>query len=303
MYGDPGIAVTFQINTFASIIKKSNYPFFSVEQDYSLFELGEQIAVVSDPENIIITDLIVERSRENYLKLSGDYELVTGDIIKGFSSSYLATIESISSSNGVFIVGAENFVSLDWEDETGKTSNDSQFLPDNDYYQNLSYTIKTEKTWDQISYIVNSMVHPIGTKNFADTQISSSTSGIVSTGLVPSSQLDSIQSFISQSRTDIIKNLDFVKDYDTISNVSRIIRFKNLKLTDYVEALSNRVLQIDDISSEFSSSDDNETRLNQIILALPKYLSYGKFLIQIKSTNQSLVEDSVNEINLQKLYL
>ena len=66
---------------------------------------------------------------------------------------------------------------------------------------------------------------------------------------MPSSQLDSIQSFISQSRTDIIKNLDFVKDYDTISNVSRIIRFKNLKLTDYVEALSNIVLQIDDISS------------------------------------------------------
>jgi hypothetical protein len=301
LYGDPGIAVTFQINTFASIIKKSNYPFFSVDQDYSLFELGEQIAVVSDPENIIITDLIVERSRENYLKLSGDYELVTGDIIKGFSSSYLATIESISSSNGVFIVGTENFVSLDWEDETGKTSNDSQFLPDNDYYQNLSYTIKTEKTWDQISSIVNSMVHPIGTKNFADTQISSSTSGIVSTGLVPSSQLDSIQSFISQSRTDIIKNLDFVKDYDTISNVSRIIRFKNLKLTDYVEALSNRVLQIDDISSEFSSSDDNETRLNQIILALPKDLSYGKFLIQIKSTNQSLVEDSVNEIQFTEI--
>ena len=301
LYGDPGIAVTFQINTFASIIKKSNYPFFSVEQDYSLFELGEQIAVVSDPENIIITDLIVERSRENYLKLSGDYELVTGDIIKGFSSSYLATIESISSSNGVFIVGAENFVSLDWEDETGKTSNDSQFLPDNDYYQNLSYTIKTENTWDQISSIVNSMVHPIVTKNFADTQISSSTSVIVSTGLVPSSQLDSIQSFISQSRTDIIKNLDFVKDYDTISNVSRIIRFKNLKLTDYVEALSNRVLQIDDISSEFSSSDDNETRLNQIILALPKDLSYGKFLIQIKSTNQSLVEDSVNEIQFTEI--
>ncbi len=301
LYADPGIAVTFQINTFASIIKKSNYPIFSVEQDYSLFELGEQISVISDPENIIITDLIVEKSKENYLKLSGDYELVVGDTIKGFSSGYLATIESISSSNGVFIVGAENTRSLDWEDEVGKTSNDSQFLPDNEYYQNLSYTIKSEKTWDQISPVVNSMVHPIGTKNFADTQISSSTSGIVSTGLVPSSQLDSIQSFISQSRVDTIKNLDFVKDYDTNSNTSRIIRFKNLRLTDYVESLTNRVLQIDDISSEFSSSDDNETRLNQIILALPKDQTYGKFLIQIKSTDQNLVENNVNEIQFTEI--
>ena len=301
LYGDPGIAVTFQINTFASIVKKTNYPIFSVEQGYSLFELGEQISVVLDSENLIFTDLIVEKSRENYLKLSGDYELVIGNVIKGLSSGYLATIESISSYDGVFIVSAENVRSLDWENETGKPSNDSQFLPDNDYYQNLSYTIKSEKTWDQISPTVNSMVHPIGTKNFADTQISSSTSGIVSTGLVPSSQLDSIQSFISQSRVDTIKNLDFVRDYDTNLNVSRIIRFKNLKLTDYFEALTNRVLQIDDISGQFSSDDDNNTRLNQIILALPKDQLYGKFLIQIKSTNQNLVENGVNQIQFTEI--
>ena len=301
LYGDPGIAVTFQINTFATVIKKTNYPIFTTEQNYSLFELGEKIAVVSDPENIIITDLIVEKSKENYLKLYGDYELIVGDVIKGFSSGYLATIESISSSDGVFVVGAENLRSLDWENETGKTSNDSQFLPDNDYYQNLSYTIKSEKTWDQISPIVNSMVHPIGTKNFADTQISSSTSGIVSTGLVPSSQLDSIQSFISQSRADTIKNLDFVRDYDTNSNISRIIRFKNLRLTDYVESLTNRVLQIDDISQEFSSSDDNDTRLDQIILALPKDQLYGKFLIQIRSTDKNLVSNGINEIQFTEI--
>ncbi len=297
LYGNPGVAVTFQLNTFASIVKKTNYPVFSVDQNYSLFELGEKISVVSNPENVIITDLIVERSRENYLKLSGDYELVIGDVIKGFSSGYLATIESISSSNGVFIIGAENVKSLDWETEVGKTSNDAQFLSDNDYYQNLSYTIKSEKTWDQISPIVNSMVHPIGTKNFADTQISSSTSGILSTGLVPSSILDSIQSFISQSRVDTIKNLDFVKDFDVISNTSKTIRFKNIRLTDYVEVLTNRVLQIDDISQEFSSTDDTDKRLNKVILALPKDQSYGKFLIQIKSTDQS----GINQIQFTEI--
>jgi hypothetical protein len=301
LYGDPGIAVTFQINTFATIVKKSNYPIFSVEQDYSIFELGEQIAIVSQSDDIIITDLIIEKSNKNYLKLSGDYQLRVGDIIKGFSSGYLATVENLSVVNGSFIVGAENIKSLDWEDDIGKLSNDSQYLPDNDYYQNLSYTIKSEKTWDQISPVVNSMVHPIGTKNFADTQISSVTSGIVSTGLVPSSRIDSIQSFISESRVDVIKNLDFVRDYDTISDVSRIIRFKNLKLTDYVEARTNRVLQIDDISGEFSSSDDNEQRLNQVILSLPKDQLYGRFLIQIRSTDQNLVEDGINEVQFSEI--
>jgi len=104
LYGDPGIAVTFQINTFASIVKKSNYPIFSVEQDYSIFELGEQISVVSQSDDIIITDLIVEKSNKNYLKLSGDYQLRVGDVIKGFSSGYLATVENLSIANGSFIV-------------------------------------------------------------------------------------------------------------------------------------------------------------------------------------------------------
>jgi hypothetical protein len=301
LYGDPGIAVTFQINTFATMVKKSNYPSFSVEQTYSIFEPEEGILVISQSNEVFTTDLIVEKSKQNYLKLSGDYQLNVGDRIKGTSSGYLATVESISSANGSFIVGAEIIKSLDWENETGKISNDSQYLPDNDYYQNLSYTIKSEKTWDQISSVVNSMVHPIGTKNFADTQISSVTSGIVSTGLVPSSRIDSIQSFISQSRVDVVKNLDFVRDYDTISEVSRVIRFKNLRLTDYVEALTNRVLQIDDISGEFSSSDDNEQRLNRIILSLPKDQLYGRFLIQIRSTDQNLVENNINQIQFSEI--
>jgi hypothetical protein len=300
LYGNPGIAVTFQLNSFASIIKRTNYPVFDAIQDYSLFLVGESVSVISGV-NVLITDLIVETSRKNYLKLFGNYELKIGDIIRGSSSGYLATIENLSSSNGVFEINAENIRSLDWSDDTGKTSNDTQFIPDNDYYQNLSYTIQSEKTWNQVSPVVNSMVHPIGTKNFVDTQISSSTSGIVSTGLSLSSIVDSIQSFVSKSRVDVIKNLDFVKDYDTNSNTSRIIKFKNLKLTDYVESRTNRVLQIDDISNEFSSSDDNEQRLDQIILSLPKDQTYGRFLIQIKSSPINLLNNGTNEVQFTEI--
>ena len=300
LYGNPGVALTFQINTNATIVKKSNYPVFKVEQDYSTFLIGENISIVTN-NNVLETDLIVEKSNKNYLKLFGNYELKENNIIKGSISGYLATISDLKYSDGFFTIGSENIVSMDWEDETGKLSNDLQFIPDNDYYQNLSYTIKSEKTWDEISPIVNSMVHPIGTKNFVDVQISSSTSGIVSTGIVSSSSFDSIQSFISKSRVDTIKNLDFVTDYDVNSNTSRIVKFKNLKLTDYFESRTNRVLQVDDISKEFSSTDDNDQRLDKIILALPKDQTYGRFLIQIKSSNKNLLEDNINQIQFTEI--
>lgn len=282
LYGNPGVAVTFQLNTFPTIVKKSNYPVFKVEQDYSLFEVGENIFIITNPQQVVQTNLRVEKSRKNYLKVFGDYELKNGDIIKGSSSGYVAIVENLTVSDGILTVGAEIQKSLDWEDDTGKTSNDVQFLPDNDYYQILSYTIKSEKTWDDISNIVNSMVHPIGTKNFADTQIS--TVSKVGIGSTLSSIVDSIQTFVTQSRVDTIKNLDFVRDYDVISNKSRIIRFKNIKLTDYFESKTNRVLQIDDISKEFSSSDDNDNSLSSIIIVPPKDESFGKYLIQIKSS-------------------
>lgn len=299
LYGNPGVAVTFQLNTFATMIDSKNYPSFSVEQDYSLFEIGENISIVLDSENVINTDLKIEKSKKNYLKISGTYPLKDRYVIKGLSSGYLATIQKIERSDGKFIISGELEKSLDWKDESGKTSNDSQFLPDNDYYQNLSYTIKSEKTWNEISSVVNSIVHPIGTKNFADTQISESS--IVGIGSTRESLVDILRLFVSKSRVDTIKNLDFVTDYDVNSNKSRILKFKNLKLTDYVESLTNRVLQVDDISGEFSSSDDNQKKLDKIILPLPINQTYGRFLIQIKSSDQNLIENGINQIQFSEI--
>lgn len=287
LYGNPGTAVTFQINTFATVVKKQNYPLFSVEQNYSLFSVGEKLSIITD-ENSISTDLTVAVSNENYLKLSGNYVLKKNDLIKGNSTGYLATVEDINSSEGYYIISSTNITSLDWENDIGKPSNDSQFISDNDYYQNLSYTIKSEKSWDEISSLVNSNVHPIGTKNFADKQISSIVSGISTTGLRPSADLSSLQTFVSQSRVDTIKDFDFVTDFNSNNNTSRLIKFKNVKLQDYFESKTNRVLQIDDISGEFSSNDDNDQRLDKIILSLPNSQTYGRFLIQIKSTDESL---------------
>ncbi len=288
LYGNPGVAVTFQNDTFPSIVKKSNYPIFSSEQEYAIFSIGENLSVVNDDGSIVKTDLIITKSKKNHIKYIGKYKLSVGDVILGSSKGYKATIQSLNYLNSSFVTSGINEKSFGWEKETGQTSNDLQLIPDNDYYQNLSYTIKSVKTWNEISPVVNSTVHAIGTKNFADTQISSI--GIVTAGISTESYVDIITSYISQSRVDVIKNFDLTKDFNIFNNKSNLIKFKNLKLIDYFESNTNRVLQIDDISGEFSSSDDDQKSLRKIISVLSPRQLCTKFRIQIKSS-------SINDVN------
>ena len=59
-----------------------------------------------------------------------------------------------------------------------KLNEDYQVIPDNDYYQNLSYSIKSPIEFDNWINPVNRILHSPGLKNFADTGIT--TEGTVS---------------------------------------------------------------------------------------------------------------------------
>ena len=289
LYANPGVAVTFQVNTFATIVKSTNYPSFSVDQDYAKFFLNEEIVILNE-DSTIDTGLKVDQVANNYIKLSGIYKLSRGQIIIGKSSGVRATIFDVSTIDGIYTIAGSFTKDYGWTTDSGKLSIDTQVIPDNDYYQNLSYTIKSEKTWDEIKTPVNSTIHPIGTKNFADTQIQRSVSGISSSGKARDSIVDSLQSFVAQSRVDTIKNFDMVLDYDPLESSSKFIQFQNVKLSDFFRASTNRVLQIDDISGLFSSRDDNETENFALLKDLTDKKYFYKFLIQIKSTEFSNLE-------------
>ena len=85
-------------------------------------------------------------------------------------------------------------------------------LGDNNYYQNLAYTIQSPQTFDQIIDPVNRLLHTSGLKNFADTGITSTTqAGIgISNATVVSADI------ITDQRVDAINNFDLAKDIDTI---------------------------------------------------------------------------------------
>ena len=243
---NPGIAVTFQ-SGFASIINRNKYPNIVPVQKRGVFQLNEKLTL--NGENV---DLSVVETRDDYIKLDGIQIINKGDRITGRTSGVSAEIVNLKSNTGFFSIDFSNRQEYGWIDNVGKLNEDLQVIPDNDYYQNLSYSIKSPITWDQFSNSVNSIVHPSGLKNFADTFIQSQVKvGFADTReTIRNITLDLVS---DDNRVDAINNFDYVLDYDRIKNKTKSVLFSNKKLTNFNKCITNRVIMHDDISSKFSS--------------------------------------------------
>jgi len=253
---NPGIAKTFQ-SGYASIVNKKDYPVFNVIQERSIFSLGEKLHT-NTGSGFFERDLYVSEVREDFIKVQGTYELSVNEKIKGTLSAAIGAVKSIKTSTGYFEINYSNRQEYGWDSSTGKLSVDHQVLPDNDYYQNLSYTVKSSITYDKMVDPVNRLLHPAGLKNFSDTSIFSSLNVGAAYTATPNDLV--ILDIFDQKRVDTINNYDLVSDYDSrfsrqqsSFDKSKYLKFYNRNLTDYTLCKTNRALLIDDISSRFSS--------------------------------------------------
>ena len=143
------------------------------------FELNEKLLIDGKT-----TDLSVVEIRDDYIKIDGKFEIKKGDRITGRLTNVSAEITSIVGNKAKFKTDFSNRQEYGWLDDIGKLNQDYQVIPDNDYYQNLSYTVKSTIEWDKFVNPVNRLVHPAGLKNFADTSIESKVSvGVGTTAL------------------------------------------------------------------------------------------------------------------------
>ena len=275
---NPGIAKTFQ-SGYATIVNKKNYPQFNVVQERGLFLLKEKLYVLKDTGKFELTDLEVVNSRDDFIKIDGIFPIRAGDRVRGANSNVSATITDIVDNQAKFIVDYASRQEIGWADNVGKLSEDFQVVPDNNYFQNLSYSIKSPITWDQLVNPVNRLVHPAGLKNFADVGITSS----IDAGFrnVPETDPVIVIDVIGDKRVDTINNFDFARDYDARPDVnptkSKFATFDNIKLTDFTLCKSNRVLIHDDISGSFASKgfQDVFTEIEEV------EKNYAKYLVQI----------------------
>ncbi len=283
-----GIAKTTQSN-YATITKFSDYPSFRTTQATAQFKAGERLAVKTG-NNFVIGNLTVfENNPNEFIRISGKDELVVGDQIRGEITGTVATINSIDVNRGRFNVDFSLKQNRGWDTETGKLSEDYQVIADNDYYQNLSYTIQSPITYTDLVDPVNRLLHTTGLKNFSDTGITST----AKSGISSISNLVLSRDLITDQRVDSINNFDLVLDTDTLDNgaKSKFIKFKNKKLASYIECRTNRVIEIDDISSQFSNAES--TNNNRIDIPITE--DYTSYVVQTKniSTNEVRLDEVV----------
>ncbi len=271
-----GIAKTVQ-QGYGSIIKFVDYPRFNVVQSSSPFMVGEEVVVLVNGA-YVNEGLTVAESDGDNLKIYGNYKLFVNDTLRGVISGSVATVNTIVYNTGRFDVNYSSRRDKGWSDDVGKLNEDFQVIPNNDYYQNLSYSIQSPITYDEFIDPVNRLVHTSGLKNFADTGITSITQAGIST-ITATSEV--VRDLINEERVDTINILDFVLDTDTYNNRSKYIKFGNIKLSDYIKNRTNRVLSIDDFSDKFSNSESSLSGYNQLTV----YEDFARFLVQIKDPN------------------
>ena len=268
---NPGIAKTYQ-SGYANIVNKKDYPILESVQERGNFIINEPI-LVEENDKFLSKDLKISDTREDFIKIDGTFRLKAGYRIKGETSNVSATITSIVENKARFEVDYANRQEYGWTDDSGKLNEDIQVIPNNDYFQNLSYSVKSPITWDQFVDPVNRLVHPSGLKNFADTSVETVV-GNVGVGTSVSSVPVIVVDVLGERRVDTINNFDLAKDYDSRGNKSKFVTFENVKLTDYTKCKTNRVLLHDDISGKFSSKglQDLFTEIEEIDTNFSRYL-------------------------------
>ena len=305
-----GIAKTYQ-SGYASLINENIYPRINIKQKRGTFTKNERLFVNSDGNGFRSEDAFISLVRDDYIKYNGRYNLKKGDIIKGIISGVVAEVTNINRKRAKFVIDYSSRMELGWNDDIGKISEDYQVTPNNDYYQNLSYSIKSPITWDELSTPVNSIVHPAGLKNFADVGVTSTgRSGI---GLGGTTTSIVILDVVNERRVDIINNFDNAVDVDPrVSPVtgltqSNALQIQNRKLTDYIECRTNRVLIHDDISNKFSSRGFKDTFVE--IEEIDFVDNHVRYVVQIADPDSKdvqlselVVQSTTNDIFLFEKY-
>ncbi len=288
---NPGTAKIFQ-SGYATIVNKKNYPVINIVQDRSPFVINEGLSI-NVGTGYFPSDLKVTMVRDDYIKVNGNYVLKAGSKIRGVVSGTVADVTNVITKRAKLNIDYASRVNTGWRDDIGKISEDYQVTSDNDYHQNLSYSVQSPITWNEFSSPVNSVIHPAGMKNFADVGITSSAPA-VGIGTTLQSVAIVVLDIINERRVDVVNNFDNAIDVDPLNSQfgsflqSNQLQIENTKLASFTECRTNRVLIHDDISNKFSSRGFQD--LFSEIEVIDESENHVRYLIQIVDPDTDAVQ-------------
>ena len=206
---------------------------------------------------------IVDNYDENtdILKIKTSNDLPLGSIISGDSSKTRGIVVKRWDFDADVKTGAGATIFYGWSRTTGFLNDSLQRIPDNDYYQRFSYSLKSEIPFDKWDNVVGSLNHTAGFKKFSDLQVISKTDDQTLTPNVNDTEMSFIVDCIGEGNLNCWHDFDLAREnlFDVNGKtVSDTVFFENIILSDYFESKGNRVLSVDDVSGEFNSNERAE---------------------------------------------
>ena len=249
------------INSTGRIIAQKNFPVFDIQLETRDYTPGE--TVKSDSATGIVDSWDPKAS---IIRISSDEYFATGEIIEGVTSEVQGVATSVTRYDSYAELKALSKIIEGSQTTSGFFGSETQRIQDSYYYQNFSYSLKSRVPFDTWNDAVSSLNHTAGFKKFADYQLESTTDTKSSPGLTTdTSYFTVVSDMISIGNLNCYYDFDLVTENNVNQNgviVSDEIVFGNRVLTDYFESVSNRVLQIDDISDQFNSNPRLEEFVN-----------------------------------------
>ena len=251
------------LNSAGRIINQSSFPQFDIKLVKNNFLIGEQVV-----SNSGVGKVDSWNNRIELLKVSTSRDFNIGDLVVGQTSRTQGIVKSKVDYNSEIETESSSIVEKGWNTTTGFFNDNQQRIPDNFYYQNFSYAIKSKiplQNWDDA---VSSLNHTAGFLKFSDLIIESKDEN--NTKLVTGISTVSFNIDILPTTTYGGGNfgggisLNCYHDFDLVTENSKNasgtiysdrIFLESRILTDYFESVGNRVLTIDDISTHFNSEE------------------------------------------------
>jgi hypothetical protein len=217
------------------------------EHEFYNEEVIEDTTIINNIKNSPIT---------NILKVKNSKKIKVGDQIVGKKSKSTGVVSNVYNFTSTFDVASSASEILGGKENRGYLSSNVQKLPDNNYYQKFSYSLKSTIPLEDWNSPVSDNSHIAGYKKFSDLSVES-----VGIGTTQSIKTDSSStlnvSLNSYVNVNSISNYDLVNEIDLEDNenvYTEYLRFGRLRFGESIYSTDNRVLSVDDISNLFDTT-------------------------------------------------
>lgn len=289
------------LNSSGRIIAEKDFPVFDAKLTKNDYILGETVISGDGTGQVESWNNQIE-----VLKVSTTKDFKVGDLVVGQTSRTQGAIKQKIDFNCEIRTDAASIVKKGWNKEAGFLNYNTERISDNNYYQNFSYSIKSKVSFDTWNDAVSALNHTSGFLKFSDLIIESNDSnfrGVYSDSR--GSSIDIVVDIYGEKDINCYPSFDLVTENSLLGGGSGIISdeiyFNSRVLTDYYESFGNRVLVIDDISTQFNSNP-RPTRYSVVDLfninhRTKKYFTYVRDKLYTGERQfliVSLLQDGVN---------